>query len=87
MTIGLASMRMEGRWIEVAAPIEHSPLYVKAGSIIPFAVCQQFTGEQPDAPYTIKIYPGAVADFEIYEDAGDGYAYRRKPLPPIVSLE
>ncbi len=48
-----------GRWIEAAAPIEHSPLYVKAGSIIPFAVCQQFTGEQPDAPYTIKIYPGS----------------------------
>lgn len=67
-----------GRWIEAAAPIEHSPLYVKAGSIIPFAVCQQFTGEQPDAPYTIKIYPGADADFEIYEDAGDGYAYEKK---------
>ena len=67
-----------GRWIEAAAPIEHSPLYVKAGSIIPFAVCQQFTGEQPDAPYTIKIYPGADADFEIYEDVGDGYAYEKK---------
>ena len=67
-----------GRWIEAEAPIEHSPLYVKAGSIIPFAVCQQFTGEQPDAPYTIKIYPGADADFEIYEDAGDGYAYEKK---------
>lgn len=67
-----------GRWIEASAPIEHSPLYVKAGSIIPFAVCQQFTGEQPDAPYTIKIYPGADADFEIYEDAGDGYAYEKK---------
>ena len=66
-----------GRWIEAAAPIEHSPLYVKAGSIIPFTVCQQFTGEQPDAPYTIKIYPGADADFEIYEDAGDGYAYEQ----------
>ena len=66
-----------GRWIEAAAPIEHSPFYVKAGSIIPFTVCQQFTGEQPDAPYTIKIYPGADADFEIYEDAGDGYAYEQ----------
>lgn len=66
-----------GRWIEAAAPIEHSPLYVKAGSIIPFTVCQQFTGEQPDAPYTIKIYPGADSDFEIYEDAGDGYAYEQ----------
>ena len=67
-----------GKWIDSPAPIEHSPLYVKAGSIIPFTVCQQYTGEHPDAPYTIKIYPGADADFEIYEDAGDGYAYEKK---------
>ena len=66
-----------GKWIESPAPIEHSPLFVKAGSIIPFTVCQQYTGEHPDAPYTIKIYPGADADFEIYEDAGDGYAYEK----------
>ena len=66
-----------GRWVESSAPIEHSPLFVKAGSIIPFIVSQQYTGEHPDAPYTIKIYPGADADFEIYEDAGDGYAYEK----------
>lgn len=66
------------KWIESPAPIEHSPLFVKAGSIIPFTICQQYTGEHPDAPYTIKIYPGVDADFEIYEDAGDGYAYEKK---------
>lgn len=66
-----------GKWIDAAAPIEHSPLYVKAGSIVPFTVCQQYTGEHSDAPYTIKIYPGSDADFEIYEDAGDGYAYEK----------
>lgn len=35
----------------------------------------RFTGEHPDAPYIIHIYPGEDADFEIYEDAGDGYDY------------
>lgn len=66
-----------GRWTEAAAPIAHSPLYVRAGSIVPLTVCQQHTGEQPGAPYTIKVYPGADTDFEIYEDDGDGYACER----------
>ncbi len=68
------SREQGGQWIDAPAPIDHSPLYVRAGSIIPFTVCQQYTGEQPDAPYIIKVYVGADADFEIYEDAGDGYA-------------
>lgn len=67
-----------GKWTEAPAPISHSPLFVRAGSIIPFTACQQYTGERPDAPYTIWVYPGADADFELYEDAGDGYAYEKK---------
>lgn len=66
-----------GRWIKAAAPIEHAPLYVRAGSIVPMTECQQYAGEHPDAPYYIYVYPGADADFEIYEDAGDGYDYEK----------
>ena len=66
-----------GKWIDADAPIEHSPLYVRAGSIVPMMEEQQYTGEHPDSPYYIYVYPGADADFEIYEDAGDGYDYEK----------
>lgn len=66
-----------GQWIDAAAPIEHAPLYVRAGSIVPMTECQQYTDEHPNAPYYIYVYPGADADFELYEDAGDGYDYEK----------
>lgn len=66
-----------GQWIEAPAPLDHAPLYVRAGSIVPMGPEQQYTDELPDAPWEIRIYPGADADFTIYEDAGDGYAYEQ----------
>lgn len=66
-----------GRWIDADAPIEHGPLYVRAGSIVPMMECQQYTDEHPDAPCDIYVYPGADADFDMYEDAGDGYDYEK----------
>lgn len=39
---------------------------------------QQYADEHPDAPYIIKVYPGADATFTIYEDAGDSYDCEHK---------
>jgi alpha-D-xyloside xylohydrolase len=36
---------------------------------------EEYVDEIPDAPYTLTVYPGADADFTLYEDSGDGYAY------------
>ena len=72
-------IRIEGgQTIDAPAPIEHSPLYVRGGSIVPMTAPQQYADEHPDAPYIIKVYPGADATFTIYEDAGDGYDCERK---------
>jgi alpha-D-xyloside xylohydrolase len=38
---------------------------------------RQHTGEAPDAPLQVHIYPGRNAVFTLYEDEGDGYAYER----------
>jgi alpha-D-xyloside xylohydrolase len=35
----------------------------------------QYADEIPDAPYEIRVYCGADATFDLYEDAGDGYEY------------
>ena len=72
-------IRIEGgQTIDAPAPIDHSPLYVRGGSIVPMTAPQQYADEHPDAPYIIKVYPGADAIFTIYEDAGDGYDCERK---------
>jgi alpha-D-xyloside xylohydrolase len=48
---------------------------VKAGAIIPMGPLQQYASEKPNAPWEIRIYPGADGRFTIYEDEGDNYNY------------
>lgn len=59
------------------APLEILPLYVRAGSIVPMGPAVQFATERPEAPYEIRIYPGADARFTIYEDDNETYAYEK----------
>ena len=66
-----------GESITANAPIEHIPLFVREGSIVPFAPVMQYNDEYPDAEWTIRIYPGADGKFKIYEDSGDGYDYEK----------
>jgi alpha-D-xyloside xylohydrolase len=58
-------------------PLDIFPLYVRAGSIVPFGPEVQYATEKPDAPYEIRIYPGADAKFTIYEDDNETYAYEK----------
>lgn len=53
------------------------PLYVKAGSIIPFGPDVQYATEKKWDHLTIKVYPGADADFTLYEDEFDNYNYEK----------
>jgi alpha-D-xyloside xylohydrolase len=66
-----------GQTIDVAVTLDKIPLFVKAGSIIPFGPEKQYTAEKSDAPWEIRIYPGANASFSIYEDEGDNYNYEQ----------
>jgi len=63
-----------GQTVEREAPVDILPLYVKAGSIIPFGPEVQFANEKVD-PLTIRIYPGADASFTLYDDERDNYSY------------
>lgn len=66
-----------GQTITAAAPLERSPLFVRAGSIVPRTVVQQYVDEQPNAPVTIEVYTGADGSFSLYEDNGRNYGYER----------
>jgi len=69
-----------GRMLMADAPLDVIPLYVRAGSILPMfpigvTQAMQFIDEVKNAPYEIRVYRGADAEFALYEDAGDSYGY------------
>lgn len=66
-----------GQTINTRATMEIMPLFVKAGSIIPFGPYLQFSDEKPADPLEIRIYPGKNAEFVLYEDENDNYNYEK----------
>lgn len=65
-----------GQTLVADAPLDRLPLFVRAGSILPLGPIVQHTGEQLDAAWEIRVYPGRNGSFDIYEDAGEGLAYQ-----------
>jgi alpha-D-xyloside xylohydrolase len=64
-----------GKSIQADATLDKIPLYVRGGSIVPMGPIVQYSDECPDSPIEIHIFPGNNAQFELYEDDGDGYQY------------
>lgn len=62
-----------GQYISVNAPLDTIPVFVKEGSIIPFAEFKPYA--DANDKITFKVYSGKDAEFMLYEDAGDGYGY------------
>jgi alpha-glucosidase len=60
---------------EVSAPLDRLPLFLRAGAAIPVQPVVQHTGEMARVPPILVVAPGADGEGEIYQDAGDGYAY------------
>ena len=66
-----------GREIEAAAPLDRIPLYIRAGSILPLGPEIQYADAKPAGPLELRIYRGADAGFDLYQDAGDSYDYEK----------
>ena len=68
------------------APYERMPVFVKAGSIIPFGPSLQYTAEKPADTIMINIYTGADASFNLYEDEGTNYNYEKGAFSIIPTV-
>lgn len=66
-----------GKQISRAVDLETIPLYVRAGSIVPFGPIKQHVAETSDLPLSIAIYPGRDQSFLLYEDDGKSFNYRK----------
>lgn len=64
-----------GQTIQKEVPIDIMPLYVKAGSIIPFGPEVQYAEEESWDNIEIRVYVGANGEFTLYEDENDNYSY------------
>lgn len=66
-----------GHQLQVDAPYEQIPLFVKEGSIIPFGPAIRYSDEKPANPVTLYVYTGKNCAFTLYEDEGTNCDYER----------
>jgi alpha-glucosidase len=65
-----------GQTITASAPLEYIPVYVREGAILPFGPVMQYVGDPSVSPQLqLNFYPGADANFALYEDDGATMAY------------
>ena len=72
-----------GQEIQRLCPINIMPVYIKAGTILPFGPDVQYSSEKPWNELEIRIYPGANGEFTLYEDEGDNYNYEKGKFSEI----
>ncbi len=65
-----------GQTVKADAPIDTLPLFVRAGSVIPFGEVVENTGVAQKLT-ELRVYAGANGSFELYQDDGTTYAYEK----------
>ncbi len=58
------------RWIRFKAGLNHIPLFIKAGAIIPLAPPLKHTRDFDGSHIILDVFPAADGAFELYEDDG-----------------
>lgn len=72
------AIHLGGNENTVHAPLHTMPLFVKAGAVIPHFPVMQYVGEFVPKSITLKCYYSeSKVKSEFYEDAGDGYEYKK----------
>jgi len=69
--------------ISADAPYDQIPVFVRAGSILPYGPETQYIGEKPNDPITLYVYAGADGAFTLYEDQGTTYDYEKGAFSQI----
>ncbi|MEI9910269.1 MAG: TIM-barrel domain-containing protein [Bacteroidota bacterium] len=66
-----------GQTINAEAAYERMPVFVKAGSVIPYGPALQYTTEKKADTITLYVYAGKDGEFTLYEDEGLNYNYEK----------
>lgn len=66
--------------LERSFSIEQTPVYLKAGAIVPMQPPMRYTGEKPVDPLILNVWPmasGATSSYSVYEDSGVAVEYQK----------
>ena len=63
--------------LNVEAPLEQIPLFVRAGAILPLGPTMEYATQKPEDPIELRVYPGSNGSFVLYEDENDNYNYEK----------
>lgn len=66
-----------GGRVQVRLRQDRIPVFVRAGSILPLREPETCTARMRGKEILLQAYPGADGNFDLYEDAGDGYGYEK----------
>lgn len=66
-----------GQQLNVDAPYDKIPLYIREGAIVPVGPELQYTSEKPADNMVLYVYQGKDGDFTLYEDEGVNYNYEK----------
>lgn len=69
--------------ISAPAPYDQIPVFVRAGSIIPYGPEMQYVAEKPSDPTVLFVYAGADGQFTLYEDQGTTFDYEKGAFSQI----
>jgi alpha-glucosidase len=67
---------MDAQAVTVQPDLADLPVFVRAGSIIPRQNIVQHTGQTPEGPLELAIYPGQACAGSVYVDDGHSFAFR-----------
>ena len=66
------------QYLMVATPLDQSPLFVRAGAVIPHFPVMQYTGEKTVETLELHIYYSTKeVESHLYEDRGEGFDHHR----------
>jgi alpha-glucosidase len=60
--------------------LDQTPVFVRAGAIIPRQPIVQNTGETPNGPLELRVYPGPDCKGSLYQDDGHSLNYQKGEL-------
>ena len=63
--------------IQVSAPLDKLPLFVRGGTVLPSQQDMQYTDQFPVDPLTLDVYPDGSSAGEYYDDDGISFGYQK----------
>ncbi len=73
-----------GQKVTLTTTFDKSPMFIKAGGILPLGPEMQYVAEKDWSNLEIRVYPGKDGSFTLYEDEGDNYNYENGKYSEIL---